>query len=61
MTYIGYKITEWRKLVFITSTPMLISCLLLFFVEETPLFLLSRRKFKEFKKLIRKLAKINGK
>ena len=40
---------------------MFVSCLLLFLVEETPLFLLSRRKFKEFKELILRIAKINNK
>lgn len=38
---------------------MFLSCFLLYFVKESPLFYLSRRKFKEFKKLIKEIAKIN--
>jgi hypothetical protein len=46
---------------FAVGAPLALTMLGFFFMKETPLFLLSRRKFRRFKKVIRYTAKVNKK
>ena len=59
---IGYYVYDWRKLITITVTIPLVCALVGFiWLRETPLYLLSRRKFKEFERVIAYIAHLNKK
>ncbi len=57
---VGYKIQYWRHLLLAAGVPMFLSCLLLFYVKESPLFLLTKRRFKEFQEVLKIIAKRNN-
>jgi hypothetical protein len=59
---IAYFVRSWRILIsWCIGAPLIVSCVLFLFIKESPLFLLSRRKFKQFKKVIKYTAKVNDK
>ena len=58
---IAYWLKEWRMICIVIGAYQLFLCFLYFFLDETPRFLLSRKKEKKFKEVLRKIAKINKK
>ena len=59
---LSYILVKWRVIIeFIVGIPCAIFLVLFIFIKESPLYLLSRKKFKEFKALMRYVADVNKK
>ena len=57
---IAYEVQNWKHLIlFSQALPLGLAAVLFFFIYESPLFLLSRRKFNAFKELMVKIARVN--
>ena len=50
----------WRNLVVIAGGSMLVISILIYFVAESPLFLLSTNRIKEFRKVLNYIARVNN-
>ena len=57
---IGYYFQNWRHLLGITGGAYILSLITFLWLKPTPLFLLSKRRFMEFKNTIRYIAHTNG-
>ena len=59
---VAYNLTNWKYLISLAvGIPTACSMVGFFWLKETPLFLLSKRKFKRFRKVLLHVAKLNKK
>ncbi|XP_022106159.1 organic cation transporter protein-like [Acanthaster planci] len=56
----AYFLRDWRHLQLAISLPSFLFFSFLSFLPESPRWLISKRKFKQAEKVIRKIAKVNG-
>ncbi|XP_043472248.1 carcinine transporter-like [Leptopilina heterotoma] len=61
LTWISYFSRNWRILAYINSVPLLVCFLLTFLMPESIRWYVSRGKFEEIKKRIRRISEVNGK
>ncbi|XP_038058409.1 organic cation transporter protein-like [Patiria miniata] len=60
LSFCAYFIRDWRHLQLVISLPYLLCFLMLIILPESPRWLISKGRFKEAKKIITKIAKVNG-
>ena len=56
----GYFFTHWRHLQLIPTVPMLMFLIMMYFVPESPRWLVNQGRAKEAETILRKIAKSNG-
>ncbi|XP_022084095.1 organic cation transporter protein-like [Acanthaster planci] len=60
LSFVAFFVREWRHLQLAISLPYIPGFLLILIFPESPRWLISKGKFSEAKKIIRKIAKVNG-
>ncbi|XP_022084076.1 organic cation transporter protein-like [Acanthaster planci] len=60
LSFAAFFLREWRHLQLAISLPYVVAFLLIPIFPESPRWLISKGKFKEATKIIRKIAKVNG-